>query len=53
LSQPEIVIEYEEDDKITHTDEQPCCTDDSCPCHEDEVAVSNLLVQMFPGTQVA
>ena len=32
------VIQYEEGDELTHSDEHPNCEDDTCPCNVNVVA---------------
>jgi len=45
LLEETIIIPME--DAPMHTDEHPVCTDNTCPCHEDEELVTALLAEMF------
>ena len=36
-------------DDLVHTDERPFCSDQTCPCHEDESLTSQVAQQVQDG----
>lgn len=36
-------------DELIHTDERPFCSDQTCPCHEDELLTSQVAQQVQDG----
>jgi hypothetical protein len=39
------VVLYEDCDELIHTSEHPFCSDESCPCHEDDAAFDEQVAQ--------